>query len=59
MHQYGLASYNIFDNPIYQTMFNISKDYADAHVHVESLLLTEVKVSEPEKVQRRRGSRRV
>ena len=49
MKQYGLASYNIFDNPIYQSMFNISQEYADQHVHVESLLLTEMKT--PEKVE--------
>ena len=51
MKQYGLSSYNIFDNPIYQSMFNISQEYANAHVHVESLVLTEIKSPEMKKME--------
>ena len=42
MKQYGLSSYNIFDNPIYQAMFNINQEYASEHKHLESLLMTEM-----------------
>ena len=47
MKQYGLSSYNIFDNPIYQAMFNIDQEYADEHIHLESLLMTEMKEKTP------------
>jgi hypothetical protein len=45
MKQYGLSSYNIFDNPIYQAMFNIDQSYSSEHKHLESLLMTEMNTS--------------
>ncbi len=42
MKQYGLASYNIFENPIYMMMFNVGDDYGETHVHLESLQLGEI-----------------
>ena len=49
MRQYGLADYNIFSNPIYQMMFNVDADFAETHVHLESLALNEVNAAVKDK----------
>ena len=49
MRQYGLADYNIFANPIYQMMFNVDSEFAETHVHMESLALNEVNVAVKQK----------
>jgi len=42
MKQYGLSSYNIFENPIYMMMFNVGEDFSSTHIHLESLQLGEI-----------------
>ncbi len=49
MRQYGLADYNIFANPIYQMMFNVDAEFAETHVHLESLAVKEVNVAVKQK----------
>jgi hypothetical protein len=60
MRQYGLADYNIFANPIYQMMFNVDAEFAETHVHLESLALNEVNVAVKQKQEdkKKRGNSR-
>ena len=37
IEHFDIASYNIFENPVYQRIFNISSDFAAHHKHLEDL----------------------